>query len=72
VFDAAPAHQVFESLEKAYGIEVLFDEELLKNCSLTLNLSEENLYQKLEVICKVLGARYKVIDGQVIIYSNGC
>lgn len=71
-FEAASAHQVFESLEKAYGIDVVFDEELLHNCSLTVNLTEEDLYQKLNVICKVLGAEYKIIDGQVIIYSKGC
>ncbi|MPR36014.1 FecR family protein [Salmonirosea aquatica] len=71
-FEDASAHHVFESLEKAYGIDVVFDEELLRNCSLTVNLTEEDLYQKLKVICKVLGAEYKVIDGQVIIYSKGC
>ncbi len=71
-FEAASAHQVFESLEKAYGIEVVFDEELLRHCSLTVNLTEEDLYQKLNVICKVLGSEYKIIDGQVIIYSKGC
>lgn len=72
VFEATPARQVFEALEKAYGIEVVYDEDLLRNCSLTINLTEEDLYQKLEVICKVLGAEYKLIDGQVIIYSKGC
>ena len=71
-FEEASAHYVFESLEKAYGIDVVFDEELLRNCSLTVNLTEEDLYQKLKVICKVLGAEYKLIDGQVIIYSKGC
>ena len=72
VFEGTHAQQVFESLEKAYGIEVVYDEDLLRNCTLTINLTEENLYQKLEVICKVLGAEYKLIDGQVIIYSKGC
>jgi transmembrane sensor len=71
-FEATPAHQVFESLEKAYGIKVVYDEDLLRTCTLTFNLTEENLFQKLEVICKVLGAEYKLIDGQVIIYSKGC
>jgi transmembrane sensor len=71
-FEAATASQVFTALEKAYGIEVVYDEELLRHCYLTINLSEENLFQKLEVICKVLGAQYKLIDGQVIIYSKGC
>lgn len=72
VFEGTPAQQVFETLEKAYGIEVIYDEELLRPCSLTVNLTDEDLYQKLEVICKVLGAEYKLIDGQVIIYCKGC
>ncbi|MBB5287222.1 ferric-dicitrate binding protein FerR (iron transport regulator) [Rhabdobacter roseus] len=72
VFEDATAAQVFEALEKAYGIRVVFDEEVMKNCRLTLNLSDEDLYQKLEVICKVLEAKYKLIDGQIILYSHGC
>ncbi len=72
VFEAAPATEVFAALEKSYGIEVVFDEEVIKDCTLTINLTDENLFQKLEVICKVLDARYKLIDGQVIIYSKGC
>lgn len=71
-FEEAPAQEVFEALQKAYGLEVVFDEEVLRKCFLTINLTEEDLYQKLEVICKVLGAQYKLIDGQVIIYSRGC
>ena len=47
-------------------------EEVLKNCLLTINLTDENLFEKLEVICKVLDADYKLIDGQVIIYGKGC
>ncbi len=72
VFEEAPASRVFDALSRLYGIEVLYDEELMKSCSLTLNLSDEDLFQKLEVICKVLEAKYKLIDAQVIIYSNGC
>lgn len=71
-FEEAPAHEVFAALEKAYGLEVVFDEEVLKKCFLTVNLTTEDLYQKLEVICKVLGAQYKFIDGQVVVYSRGC
>ncbi len=71
-FEAAPAGKVFETLERVYGIEVLFDEELFKDCSLTIDLTHEDLYQKLEVICKVLEASYKLVDAQVIIYGSGC
>jgi transmembrane sensor len=71
-FEDASAAEVFATLEKAYGVDVVFDEELMKNCTLTINLNEEDLFQKLEVICKVLEANYKLIDAQVIIYSKGC
>ena len=72
IFEDASAADVFETLEKVYGINVVFDEELMKNCKLTINLDDEDLFQKLEVICKVLEVRYKLIDAQVIIYSKGC
>lgn len=71
-FESAPAREVFETLARNYGIEVLYDEELFIGCSLTIDLTNEDLFQKLEVICKVLDARYKLIDAQVIIYGNGC
>ncbi|CAG4988298.1 hypothetical protein DYBT9275_00047 [Dyadobacter sp. CECT 9275] len=71
-FEDVPAADVFQTLEKVYGIDVVFDEELMKNCTLTVNLSKEDLFQKLEVICKVLEVSYKLIDAQVIIYSKGC
>ncbi len=71
-FESAPAKEVFEALARNYGVEVLYDEETIKECSLTVNLTDEDLFQKLEVICKVLELRYKLIDAQVIIYGNGC
>ncbi len=72
VFEAAPAAEVFHALGTAYGIDVVFDEETLRNCHLTINLTDEDLYQKLEVISKVLDVQYKFIDGQIVIFSKGC
>ncbi|GAA4406238.1 FecR family protein [Nibrella viscosa] len=72
VFEDASATRVFGALEQAYGIDIIFDEELMQHCTLTMNIDAENLFQKLDVICKVLDAHYKVIDAQVVIYSKGC
>lgn len=72
VFEDASAAQVFGSLEKAYGIEVMFDEDVMSNCKITVNLNDEDLFQKLDVICRVLDAEYKLIEAQVVIYSKGC
>ncbi|KAA0992642.1 FecR family protein [Dyadobacter aurulentus] len=72
VFENAPAAEVFETLEKVYGIDVIFDEQIMENCTLTMDLSKADLFEKLVVICKVLDTEYKLIDAQVIIYGKSC
>jgi len=71
-FDEAPVKQVFETLEKEYGIEILFNSETLSACFLTANLSGLTLYEQMDLICKVIKARYEIIDAQIIIHSSGC
>ena len=72
VFEDAPATQIFEAIKKAYGVDIVFDEEMLKECRLTTSLTNETLYQKLDIICKGIDAEYKVVDAEVIITSKGC
>ena len=67
-----PISEVFDGLEKIYGIKVIYDKDKFKNCKLNMALSDESLFQKLELIGKVVEARYNVIDGQVIIIGDGC
>ena len=71
-FDDTPLPRVFDTLERAYGVDIVFDEELLANCPLTAELTDQPLFEKLDVICRVIEARYEVMDGQIIIYSRGC
>ena len=71
-FDDAPVAQVFGAIERAYGVDVVYDEEVMAQCTLTLSLDDEDLFQKLNVICKVLDAQYKLIDAQIVVYSRGC
>lgn len=72
LFEDAPAARVFAAIERAYGVDVVFDEEMMADCTLTINLTDEDLFQKLTVICRVLDAHYKIIDAQVVIYGKGC
>ncbi|MPR33056.1 FecR family protein [Salmonirosea aquatica] len=71
-FEDAPVSQIFEALEKVYGVDIVFDEEVISNCRLTTSLSAETLFEKLEVICEGIGATFKVMDAQVVITSRGC
>lgn len=72
VFDEAPVGEIFKALEQAYGVEIIYDEETLKNCALTTTLKNETLFDKLSIICKSIGATYKVVDAQVVIQGETC
>ena len=71
-FEATPAAEVFQQLEQAYGIPVLFDESMMAYCSVTAVLEDEPFYEKLDVICRIIHARYEVVDGSVVVSSKGC
>ncbi|MEP6724719.1 MAG: FecR family protein [Bacteroidota bacterium] len=71
-YEDAPIDKVFDDLGRDYGINILYDNELLKKCTVTADLANESFYHKLDLICRAMGAKYEVIDAQVVIQSNGC
>ncbi len=71
-FDDKPVSDIFSMLEKAYGIEIRYPEDLLSDCRITASFVNETLYEKIKLICKGLGATYKVVDGEIVIDSEGC
>ena len=71
-FEDTPASAVFDTIGKAYGIEILYDEALLKDCPLTATLDNQTLHEKLSIICKAVESSYEILDGQIIIHSKGC
>ncbi|HVW60000.1 MAG TPA: FecR family protein [Puia sp.] len=71
-YEETPVEQVFGQLSKAYGVSIVYDNELLHKCTVTADLKGETFYHKLDLICRAIGAEYEVIDGQVIIQSGGC
>ncbi|MFD1819721.1 protein of unknown function [Pseudarcicella hirudinis] len=71
-FEDTPVSEVLLAIEKAYSVDIVFDEELLANCPLTASLTDLQLFEKLNIICKGVEARYEILDGQIVIYSKGC
>ncbi|MBA4850250.1 FecR family protein [Emticicia sp. BO119] len=71
-FKNAPIEEIFSALEKAYGVEIIYDKEVMATCRLTTSLTNETLFEKLDIICAALDATYKLIDAQIVITSNGC
>lgn len=71
-FNDVPVAAVFETIEKAYGIDIVYDEETLAHCSIHATLTDVPLYDKLKLVCKGIGGTYEVIDSHIIITSKGC
>ena len=72
VFNDRPAAEVLTTLANAYGIAIEYDAMALRGCTLTLNLSRGPLFDKLNTVCEVLGARYEKTDGHILFHSQPC
>lgn len=72
VFDGTPLTTVFRRLQSLYGITILYDEESVSGCSLSVTMGNESFYEKLNIICKAIGATYESIDGQIVVTTRGC
>ncbi len=71
-FENTPIAEVFAKLKKAYGVNIMYDADLMKNCSVTAPLGNESLFVKLDIICKTIGARYEIVETEIVVSSRGC
>lgn len=71
-FDDAPISEVLTQLEQMYGVDLAFDRATLARCPITTAFTDENLLERLDVICRAIGASYEVLDDQITITSKGC
>lgn len=71
-YEEVPASMLLRNLEAEYGITILFDDDLLNQCVLTTSLGQEPLHEKLDLVCRTIGATYKEVDAQLIVESKGC
>jgi transmembrane sensor len=72
VFTDAPASEVLMALQKAYGIPIIFDEELMSHCSFTGVFTNESFFERISLVCKAIEASYEQADGQVIVTGSDC
>jgi hypothetical protein len=58
---------VLNSVKQLYGIEIIYDEKMVTGKTLTGDLTNTTMYQKLDVICKILNCHYEIIDRNIYI-----
>jgi transmembrane sensor len=72
VFKAEPVSEVLAVLEKAYGLDIVYDEKVFADCKFTSDLNGVPPYEKLDIICQSIEASYRILDAQIIISGKGC
>ncbi|QHV97140.1 FecR family protein [Spirosoma endbachense] len=72
IFNATPVSDVFRELEKVYGVKIRYDKNVLGNCRLTADLTDESLSEKLTIICKSIEAEYQMQQLAIAVSGPGC
>jgi hypothetical protein len=68
-FEEVPARTIFRALAEAYEVEIFFDKNAKVDCTMTTTLTDQSLFEKLEIICRTLGLTY--YEKGVSIYIKG-
>ncbi|HTJ48634.1 MAG TPA: FecR family protein [Cyclobacteriaceae bacterium] len=71
-YDEEPIVNILDEIEKMYGVEISYDREALKKCKITTAFAKEGLYERLNILTKVIGAKYTVEGVRIYVYSKGC
>jgi ferric-dicitrate binding protein FerR (iron transport regulator) len=69
-FDDMPLSSVLSVLQKAYGIQIMMENEKLNSRLMTGDISGHTFFNKLELICQSIGASYEV-KGTVVWIKGG-
>lgn len=72
VFDDKPVADVLAVLEAAYGVPIEYDKAAFAKCTVTLTLSNESLFDKLDILCKILGASYEKDHTHIVLHPGKC
>ena len=63
---------LFKELQNSYGIEIVVENTDTYNCFFTGDLSGDDLYKKLEIICITTNSSYEVNGTKILIKGKGC
>ncbi|WP_247236547.1 FecR family protein [Telluribacter sp. SYSU D00476] len=72
IYDEVALPAILNELEVHYGIPMQYDKQSFNNCKITATLTNETLYEKLDMLCKTVSASYEIVDGQILISGKGC
>lgn len=71
-YQAASLFTLIRSIKESYGITVEVENENLLHCHFAGDLSNMNLFDKLDAICKSINATYEIKGVEILIRGDGC
>jgi hypothetical protein len=72
VYEQEKLVNVFKQLEERYGIEIIPENANINNCVFTGDVSEQDLYTKLKIICLTTNSSYEINGTRILINGKGC
>jgi hypothetical protein len=72
IFHRESIRNIIKEFHKHYQIEILVENEELYNCVFTGDVSEQDLYSKLKIICLTINANYELNGTKILITGKGC
>ncbi|HVG13848.1 MAG TPA: FecR domain-containing protein, partial [Chitinophagaceae bacterium] len=72
VFDETYLSEVVQPIEELYGINIEFEKQSLGNCHFTGDISNFDLYKKLDIICQSIRTSYEVRGTTILIKEGNC
>lgn len=71
-FAETPAVDVLALLEKTYGLDIVVEGDVLRNCLFTGDLNELPMFDQLDLICKAVNVEYERRGASLFIFGEGC
>lgn len=72
-YKEASLQRVLKDLETTYELEIVLENEKVKDCLFTGDLTEENLFNKLQSICIVFNTSYEIKGTKILLKGgNNC
>jgi len=69
-YNETPLYKVLEDLEDTYKLEIVLENEKIKNCLFTGDLSNQNMFNKLESICIAFSSSYEIKGTRILLKSG--
>jgi len=71
-FEESSLSDVLKALENTYAITITTDNQHFNHCRFTGNITKQNLYEKLDIICQSIQASYEIRGTTIYIKGKGC